>query len=217
MADSKISGLSAVTTIGDTDEYVVAVGGATKKITGANVKAAVAPVGATYITQTASSGLSAEQALGALGTGILKSTTTTGVLSIAVGSDLPTRVLDVITFTSPVTITGTNEAGATTIATGTTLTYAAVTTRFELISPQFHCGTAGTITFWLYEDGASIGVAGFLGSGIDAPGLLTTYHTPSAGSHTYSIRASRGTADATIHGGAGGAGNYRPGIFRQSI
>lgn len=41
MADSKISALSAVTTVADTDEYVVARSGATNKITGANLKAAV--------------------------------------------------------------------------------------------------------------------------------------------------------------------------------
>ena len=48
-----------------------------------------APTTATYITQTADAGLSGEQALSALATGILKSTTATGVLSIAVGADLP--------------------------------------------------------------------------------------------------------------------------------
>jgi len=49
---------------------------------------AAAPVAATYIVQTADSELSAEQALGALATGIVKNTTTTGVLSIAVaGTD----------------------------------------------------------------------------------------------------------------------------------
>jgi hypothetical protein len=42
-----------------------------------------APTNATYITQTADGTLSNEQALGALATGILKNTTTTGVLSIA--------------------------------------------------------------------------------------------------------------------------------------
>jgi hypothetical protein len=42
-----------------------------------------APRAAKYIVQTADSELSAEQALGALSTGILKNTTTTGVLSIA--------------------------------------------------------------------------------------------------------------------------------------
>lgn len=41
-----------------------------------------APTDATYITQTANGSLSAEQALGALATGMLKNTTTTGVLSI---------------------------------------------------------------------------------------------------------------------------------------
>lgn len=51
-----------------------------------------APTTATYITQTADATLSNEQALGALGTGILKSTTTTGVLSIAVAADIPTPV-----------------------------------------------------------------------------------------------------------------------------
>lgn len=43
-----------------------------------------------FIVQgTADAGLSAAQFLGALGTGIVKNTTTTGVLSIAVNSDLP--------------------------------------------------------------------------------------------------------------------------------
>lgn len=42
-----------------------------------------APTDATYITQTTNGSLSAEQALGSLATGILKSTTVTGVVSIA--------------------------------------------------------------------------------------------------------------------------------------
>jgi hypothetical protein len=46
------------------------------------------PVDATYIVQTPHAGLSAEQALSALATGILKSTTGTGVVSLAVaGTD----------------------------------------------------------------------------------------------------------------------------------
>lgn len=47
-----------------------------------------APTDATYITQTANGSLSNEQAMGALATGIVKNTTTTGVQSIAVeGTD----------------------------------------------------------------------------------------------------------------------------------
>ena len=43
---------------------------------------ATAPLGATYITQTADATLSAEQALGLLATGYMKNTTTTGVVSV---------------------------------------------------------------------------------------------------------------------------------------
>lgn len=47
-----------------------------------------APTTATYITQTPDAGLSAEQALSALSTGLVKNTTATGVLSIAtLGTD----------------------------------------------------------------------------------------------------------------------------------
>lgn len=49
-----------------------------------------APSTATYITQTADGGLSAEQAMGALATGIVKNTTTTGVQSIATATDVST-------------------------------------------------------------------------------------------------------------------------------
>jgi hypothetical protein len=46
-----------------------------------------APTGATYITQTADATLSAEQALGALATGLMNSTTTTGVVSTIAPTD----------------------------------------------------------------------------------------------------------------------------------
>ncbi len=48
-----------------------------------------APTSATYITQTPDATLSAEQALSLLPTGLLKVTTSTGVLSTATASDLP--------------------------------------------------------------------------------------------------------------------------------
>lgn len=49
-----------------------------------------------FIVQgTVDAGLSAAQFLGALGTGILKNTTTTGVLSVATGADLPTMTATV--------------------------------------------------------------------------------------------------------------------------
>lgn len=49
-----------------------------------------APTDATYITQTTNATLTNEQALSALATGILKNTTITGVLTIAIAGDFPT-------------------------------------------------------------------------------------------------------------------------------
>jgi hypothetical protein len=57
-----------------------------------NSSASGAPTTATYITQTADGTLSNEQALGALATGVLKSTTTTGVVSIATTDDISSPV-----------------------------------------------------------------------------------------------------------------------------
>jgi hypothetical protein len=48
-----------------------------------------APTNASYITATPNASLSAEQALSLLGTGLLKNSTGTGVLSIAVAADVP--------------------------------------------------------------------------------------------------------------------------------
>jgi hypothetical protein len=50
-----------------------------------------APVDATYITKTVNTTLTNEFALGSLSTGIVKVTTATGDLSIAVGADLPSH------------------------------------------------------------------------------------------------------------------------------
>ncbi len=54
-----------------------------------DITSLTAPIGAKYITQTPDASLTNEQALSLLSTGILKSTTGTGVLSIAIGTDLP--------------------------------------------------------------------------------------------------------------------------------
>jgi len=55
-----------------------------------------APINATYITQTAHGTLTAEQALAALATGLVKSTTGTGVLSIATsGTDFQAPILGI--------------------------------------------------------------------------------------------------------------------------
>lgn len=74
-----------------------------------------------FIVQgTTDAGLSAAQFLGALGTGIVKNTTTTGVLSIAVAGDFPTlnqnTTGSAATLTTPRTIAGTSFNGSANIA-----------------------------------------------------------------------------------------------------
>ncbi|MDQ3541458.1 MAG: hypothetical protein M3440_12300, partial [Chloroflexota bacterium] len=64
---------------------------------------------ATYITQTASSTLSAEQALSTLATGLVKVTTGTGVLSTAAAADLPAHNHTAI-FSIPIILDGAGAA-----------------------------------------------------------------------------------------------------------
>jgi hypothetical protein len=64
-----------------------------KAATGHNHDATYAPIGAKYIVQTADAALTGEQALGALATGILYNTTTTGVLSIATAAQVTGNLL----------------------------------------------------------------------------------------------------------------------------
>jgi hypothetical protein len=69
-----VAGTSTLTSVTDDRSPFLSYGSAS---------ASGAPTTATYIVQTAHASLSAEQALSALATGLLKNTTTTGVLSIA--------------------------------------------------------------------------------------------------------------------------------------
>ncbi len=88
-----------------------------------------APSNATYIVQTANAGLSAEQALGALATGILKNTTTTGILSIAIAG---TDYENALTFNSPLSRATNTISCATCALTSGNLSQFAATTSAQL-------------------------------------------------------------------------------------
>jgi hypothetical protein len=75
--DSDLTAIAALTTTAYGRSYLALADAAA-----ARTLAAAAPLAAKYIVQTADSELSAEQALGALASGYLKNTTTTGVLSV---------------------------------------------------------------------------------------------------------------------------------------
>lgn len=105
-----------------------------------------APTGATYITQTANSTLTAEQALSSLSTGLVKVTTGTGVLSTA------TANTDYLPVASP-TATGTIQWGQ------------SATDIIRLQGHMKHAGTVSSITV-----GAALGTGGSVGATIAGTG-----------------------------------------------
>jgi hypothetical protein len=121
-----------------------------------------------FIAQgTTDTGLSAAQFLGALGTGIVKNTTTTGVLSIAIAADFPTLNQDTTGTASNVTgivavanggtgqttaaaaitaLTGTQTAGRYLRSDGTSATLAAIVAADVPTLNQSTTGTAANVT-----------------------------------------------------------------------
>lgn len=136
------------------------------------------------------------------------------------GTPTPSE-LDYVQFTSNVSPTATSEGTANTVVTSSAVTYDGSTP----IIIEFWCNNArpradasGNMTLWLYEDGSSIGQIGFI-SAYEAGAVNQILYgrrriTPTAGSHTYSIRASVSAGTGLVAGGAGGNGNIAPGFIR---
>lgn len=96
---------------------------------------------------TTDTGLSGAQFLGALGTGIVKNTTTTGVLSIAVAADFPT-------LNQNTTGTAANVTGVVAVANGGTAASTASITSFNNITGYTSTGATGTTSTNLVFSGS---------------------------------------------------------------
>lgn len=127
-----------------------------------------------------------------------------------------------VEFTSNVSPTATTEATANTVVTGSAVAYdgsTPVIIEFFANNARPDANASGrTMTFWLYDGSSSIGQIGFI-SGADAggqnrPTFVRRRLTPSAATHTYSIRASVSAGTGLVAAGAGGAGNAAPGFIR---
>ncbi len=118
-----------------------------------------APISAKYIVQTADGILTSEQALGALATGLLKNTTTTGILSIAAAGDIPdlSATYAVVNQTMYIgtTAVAINRASAALTLAGITLT-----------TPDIGTPSAGTLTSC-----TGLPVAGITASTVTALGV----------------------------------------------
>lgn len=130
--------------------------------------------------------------------------------------------LDYVEFTSNVLPTATTEGAANTVVTGSTISFDGSTTImiefFSWGSRPDSSGAGRTLTLYLFEDGVSVGLIGFMNTpaaGFDNKPLhLFRRRTPSAGNHTYSIRASVSTGTGLVGAGVGGSGNAVPGFIR---
>lgn len=142
--------------------------------------AAVAFANKVIVQGTVDTGLSAAQFLGALGTGIVKNTTTTGVLSIAVSGDFPTLNQNTsgsaATLTTPRAINGVNFDGSapiTVTAAAGTLTGATLAANV-LASSLTSVGTLAALTVTATITGSVSGNAATVTTNANLTGPITS-------------------------------------------
>ncbi len=145
------------------------------------------------------------------------SVTKTRPLQVA---DLGGIILDYVEKTTDTTVNQTTEAAANTVVTSSSITVDGSTEiEIEFGCFGFAIAAASSAFLALFDNGSSIGQMGQWGnanaSGPTLVGPITTTRrlVPSAGSHTYSIRAYGGGA-GTVYGGAGGSGAKVPAYIK---
>jgi hypothetical protein len=176
-----------------------------------------APTNATYITQTSNGTLTNEQALGSLATGILKNTTTTGVLSIATGSDLPSHTHAASDITSGTMATARLGSG-----TANSSSYLRGDQTWATISAVTGSGTSGRVAVW-NGTGSITSDAGLLfdtasndlsvSGGLDLGGATALGTGSVAGSGNFRFNGS-GTIDTGLN--VGSATGAPTGVIRTS-
>lgn len=125
-------------------------------------------------------------------------------------------------FTSTVSITATTSATATTLFTAPAyVADGATLIRIEVFIPNVVAGAnaSGSETIIdIYDGSTSLGAIGNANTGNSSGISVALYGirelTPSAASHTYSVRGWRTNANGSAQGGSGGAGNFLPGYIR---
>ena len=138
--------------------------------------------------------------------------------------------LGYVEFSAPVTISATTELTANTIVALPPLSFDGLSTvLLEFQAPECVIiqNAAGNRCFFVLFDDTGSGAQpiGQLGSirddsgnnQIGAPIRLSREFPPANGSHTFSVRAYRSNANATVNAGAGGAGTSFPGYLRATL
>jgi len=115
--------------------------------------------------------------------------------------------------TSNVSITATNEASANTVVTASSVEALGSPLVIEFFTPRATSGSTW-VSFFLYQDGSSIGNWGGPVGATANSVFLARRLTPALGSHIYSVRASVDGGTGTVSAGVGGSGNFLPAFIR---
>lgn len=136
-----------------------------------------------------------------------------GTISSFPGGGGGSTEIDYVQATSNVNVTGTTASGATTVITGNAHSYDGSTRiKIEFFAPTCTPGSQFTdVTVW--DGSTDLGVIIDTVSEHQIYGVV--FYTPSSGSHTFTIRAFKGSGTSTIYGGSGGtSGQYLPMWYR---
>lgn len=126
-------------------------------------------------------------------------------------------------FTANVTATVVAEASAVSVIASSSVAYDGATpVVIEFFASQVSAATAaGSVTILsLWEDAVDLGWIGVIQQNVASTSALTVpvraarRRTPSAASHTYTVKAHSTTAAGVVVAGAGGAGTNLPGYIR---
>ena len=128
---------------------------------------------------------------------------------------MPNMELDRAQRTTNVTFTATSEGTATAIITGNPVVYDGATVEIEFWTPlTYHSVSTAYNKFVVLRGSTVVGQAHWSGTGNGAAFPLRMRDTPTAGEHTYAVKAFVDSGTGTVAAGAGGAGNLAPAFLR---
>jgi hypothetical protein len=117
--------------------------------------------------------------------------------------------------TASVTVPVVAEASAVTVVSAGAITYEAVPIMLEFFAQQFSVGAGGSIIVNLWDGAINLGFWGQFNVAGYRSATLQRRLTPTAGSHTYMVKAwAGGTAGSIAAGPGGAAGTIAPAFIR---
>lgn len=130
---------------------------------------------------------------------------------------LPGQELDYVPLTTnPAGITATTEGTSQAVITGNDVYYDGSRVKVSFSVPKLSSSGSLAATFVVYRDSTVIGqvFGGTVNTASQGPEFELFDTPPSAGAHTYAVKAFVSTGTLTVNAGSGGSGNLVPGWLR---